>query len=81
MQDNLFRKGMVFAVVVLFIGAGIVPNISGNIKKSSSGENVNTTDNINNRGPSTFTSPPGWSEDIRLTFNSYELKHLFENII
>ena len=28
MTTVLFRKGLVFAIIVLFIGAGVVPSIS-----------------------------------------------------
>lgn len=30
MKNNMLRKGLVLAIIVLFIGAGVVPAISGN---------------------------------------------------
>ena len=33
MSNNLFRKGLVLAVIVLFVGAGVVPSISGTTVK------------------------------------------------
>jgi len=32
MKNDLFRKGMVYAIVVLFIGVSIIPSISGVIE-------------------------------------------------
>ncbi len=34
MNMVIFRKGMVFAVIVLFVGAGVVPSISGDIERN-----------------------------------------------
>jgi len=41
MKDNVLRKGLVYAIVVLFVGAGVVPSISGDIetdRKETNGE-------------------------------------------
>jgi len=45
MRNELFRKGLVFAIIVLFIGAGVVPSISGNNGVNSV---INAADNIPN---------------------------------
>ena len=35
MREGLFRKGLVFAIIVLFVGASVFPSISGNINNSN----------------------------------------------
>jgi len=37
MRDVLCKKGMVFAIIFLFVGAGVVPNISINVSASNGG--------------------------------------------
>ena len=39
MQKSMFRKGLVLGIVVLFVGASVLPSISGNI-----GEVINVLD-------------------------------------
>jgi len=34
-KNNMFRKGMILGIIVLFVGASVVPSISGNIKNNS----------------------------------------------
>ena len=29
MKDRIFRKGLVIGIIILFIGAGVTPSISG----------------------------------------------------
>ena len=36
MPNVLYRKGMVLGVIVLFLGTGIVPSISGKIGQTKS---------------------------------------------
>ena len=47
-----FKKGMVFAVIVLFVGAVFIPSISGNIDCSSQSKKLDAadinTENLNN---------------------------------
>ena len=38
-ENNLLKKGLAFAAIVLFVGASIVPSISGNIVKTNSVSN------------------------------------------
>ncbi len=38
MKKNMIMKGMVIGIIVLFVGAGVVPSISGNIEEAK-GEN------------------------------------------
>jgi hypothetical protein len=33
MQKSLVREGLVFGIIVLFVGASVVPSISGNVEK------------------------------------------------
>jgi len=47
MKNNLLRKGLVFGIIVLFVGVSIVPSISGNIRKSS---NVSSVEEFLNEG-------------------------------
>ena len=42
MQKSLVRKGLVLGIIVLFIGAVVIPNISGDIKKKSESKNRGT---------------------------------------
>ena len=35
MTTSLYKKGMVLAIIGLFIGAGVVPSISGNIREEN----------------------------------------------
>ena len=32
MQNSLVRKGLVLGIIILFVGAGVFPSISGNTK-------------------------------------------------
>ncbi len=45
MQKSLWKKELVFVIMVLFIGASVVPSISGNFRKAS---NILDTDFIEN---------------------------------
>lgn len=38
MQNNMIKKGLVFGIIVLFIGASVVPTINGNIEKNISSD-------------------------------------------
>ena len=51
MQNKLFRKALVLGIIILFIGASVIPSISGNFSKiakiDGSRNHQNTvTDNI-----------------------------------
>jgi len=36
MRDVLYKKGMVIAIICLFVGAGFVPSAAENIKQTKS---------------------------------------------
>jgi len=40
MQKDLWRKGMVIGIIILFIGVGVVLNIRGNIEKLSNAPDI-----------------------------------------
>jgi parallel beta-helix repeat protein len=46
MYSNLWKKGMVLVIICLFMGAGVVPSISGNIEHKSSTEDTNDIENL-----------------------------------
>ena len=52
MQGLFCRKSCTVAIVVLFIGAGVIPSISGNIDCSSQSKKLDASDinteNLNN---------------------------------
>lgn len=59
MRKDLFGKGMVFGIIFLFVGAGVVPNISANLMK----EDMNIKDQKvadSNQGLHIITLKPGW---------------------
>jgi len=33
MKNHLFRKGLVLGLMILFVGASIIPSINGNIEQ------------------------------------------------
>ena len=39
-RNNLIKKGVVVAVIILFIGVSVLPNISGNNNRSRNVENI-----------------------------------------
>ncbi|GAH08105.1 unnamed protein product [marine sediment metagenome] len=41
-KKNVFRKGLVIAIIVCFVGAGVFPSISGSVIKKA---NFNDTQN------------------------------------
>ena len=43
----MYKKGMVLGIVLLFVGAGVVPSITGNIEKTKSTENTYNILNTN----------------------------------
>ncbi len=47
MSKNLIKKTLVFGIIILFIGAIIIPSISGNVSKMNDIKNITTKD-INN---------------------------------
>ena len=56
MQNWLIRNGLVLGIILLFVGAGVVPGISSNIKKMSVSkdiDNIYVDDDYNE-------STPGW---------------------
>ena len=63
-KNDLIRKGLVLGIIVLFVGAGIVPSIGGNIGKISSiydshvRENRNHIQSRNNGERATFLDDP-----------------------
>lgn len=71
MKKNVFRKGLVIGIIILFIGAGIIPNISGEIVKKSNSEKLSfevkteSTNHVND-----FTSIDSLSS-INSDFESY----------
>jgi hypothetical protein len=82
MGKDVFRRGMVFGIIFLFIGAGVIPNISGNIEavdKEINGKNIHI---VNNDGPGVdefaIVDPVGiWNfnieiEDVAFDSSGYE---------
>ena len=55
MGNFVFRKGLVISIILLFVGANVLPSISGNVEK------INTIDNT-----SFFDSPP--QEEWNMTY-------------
>ncbi|MCK4365672.1 MAG: hypothetical protein KAW45_06450 [Thermoplasmatales archaeon] len=57
-KSYVFRKGLVIGVIILFVGASIVPSISGNVELKNVLEN-NIIENVN-----FFSEPPAeeWNE-------------------
>jgi len=45
MINNIFKKGFVLGIIVLFVAASFVPSISGSIKKASNVLNIETIEN------------------------------------
>lgn len=39
MRENLYKKGLIIGVIILFFGASVVPSISGYSLKESDGNN------------------------------------------
>jgi len=58
-MTTLFKKGLVFAVIVIFIGAGVVPSISSDVEQSN---NV-IKDNDGNIGSCTFDTATFYPTD------------------
>ena len=42
MKDKLLRKGLVLGIIVLFVGAGIIPSTIGNIEKKTTSTGLNS---------------------------------------
>ncbi len=47
MRKDVYRKGMILAIICLFVGASVIPSISGNIGKIDSYKDTNGIGNIN----------------------------------
>jgi len=71
MKEAIFRKGMVLAIIVLFIGASIVPNISGDIIKKSNSTKLTIEEKTESKNQvNDFTSTDSLSS-INSDFESY----------
>ena len=46
MTKGLYKKGLVFGIILLFIGASVVPCISGNTEKISPVSSVEINDEV-----------------------------------
>ena len=50
MRKDVFRKGMILGIIFLFVGAGVVPSISGNVGIVNKEPNERNTCTVNNDG-------------------------------
>lgn len=56
-KNNMLRKGLVFALVILFIGVSVLPSISGNINSSRDVAIVKDGEQLSSSITVTFTRP------------------------
>ena len=79
MIKNVFRKSLVIGIIILFIGAGVIPSISGNVIK-----NENFVENTNEKNNSEKATHTVLGEFVAFTYGSYNvyaheaLKNIYE---
>ena len=48
-KKSLWKKGLVFGIICLFIGASVIPSLSGDIEKTNSTSNIDVFENQKNQ--------------------------------
>ena len=67
MQKSIFRKGMVLGIILLFVGAGILPSIGGTIiEKHSSIDNKTSFMGFNLRDPTWYVDDGGGADFTKI---------------